>query len=161
MAVCNLFVKGGGAKNSEAATTTLQMLLHPLSHLAQWASSYYRDVLKPTVDLTKAATLTTVVGTLAYKSHATAMNVFINEILGVVSRLSLMLNKYDSPSRNELSESDQGFLLLWSRQLRHYQEIAPEAYRHMLGDILGALEDERLAPGQKLSAIPISLRSIR
>ena len=72
-----------------------------------------------------------------------------------------MLNKYDNAQRGELSESDQGFLLLWTKQLRGYQELAPETYRHMLSDILAALDDERLVPGQKLSAITITLRRLR
>ena len=138
----------------------LPKTLNPKTYLSQWASTYYNSLVQPKIELGKAAGLTTMLGTVVYKSHSAAVSTFTDEILGVVNRLSLMLNKYDNLQRSELSESDQGFLLLWTRQLRRYRELAPDPMSHTIGDILAALDDDRLSAGQKLSAINISLRRL-
>ena len=146
----------GKQQNAQAPTSW-----NPVTRVFQRVASLVNTWVQPKIELGKAAGITTVLGTVAYKSHSAAVNTFNNEILGVVNHLSLMLNKYDHPQRSELTQSDQGFLLLWTRQLRRYQELAPQTYSNMLGDILAALDDDRLTAGQKLSAINISLRRLR
>ena len=102
-------------------------------------------------------------GTYVYKSHSASVQALNEEILREVGSISLLLNKYDGPLERgvEISESDRGFMLLWTEQLRRFAEVAPDNYRHLLTDILAGLDDEQLAPGQKLRSIDISLRMLR